>query len=69
MALANQGAAQAKKWTFLTNTEGVRAVLYVDGQGEGPIEFFGADAATALAKASAWDDHRSKIGKGTTGVR
>ena len=69
MALANQAAAQTKKWSFYTNADGVRAVLYVDGQGEGPLEFQGVDTATALAKASSWDDHRGKIGKGTTGVR
>ena len=69
MALADQSAAQAKKWQFLTNQQGVRAVLYVDAQGQGPIEFFGVDVATAVAKCSAWDDHRSKIGKSTTGIR
>jgi len=41
----------------------------VDAQGHGPIEFFGVNVADALAKASAWDDYRVKIGKGTTGLR
>lgn len=69
MALADQSAAQAKKWAFYTNQSGVRAVLYPDAQGEGPLEFFGVDAATAVAKCSAWDDHRSKTSKNATGLR
>ena len=69
MALANQAAAQAKKWTFYTNQQGVRAVLYPDAQGQGAIEFFGADVTAAVAKCSSWDDHRTNNGKGATGVR
>lgn len=69
MALADQSAAQAKKWSFLTTTGGVRAVLFLDAQGHAPIEFFGVDTATALAKASAWDTYRSNISKSTTGLR
>lgn len=69
MSLADQNAAQAKKWQFLTTTGGVRAVLYPDSQGHGALEFFGTNVSDALTKASAWDDYRSKMGKTTTGIR
>ena len=69
MALADQTAAEAKKWRFLTTTGGIRAVLYPNAQGDGPIEYFGVDVTDALSKASSWDDHRSKINKNATGVR
>ena len=69
MALANQAAAEAKKWRFLTTTGGVRAVVVPNAQGDGPIEFFGVDVADALSKCSSWDDHRTNNGKNANGVR
>jgi hypothetical protein len=69
MALANQAAAEAKKWLFTTRGALTVARVWPDAQGEAPIEVVGTSVADCVAKCSGWDDHRTERGKSAVGVR